>query len=51
MTQLQRESTGTGSIVDIEAICREQYSRFLRFAVANEALPDRGHAVDVLEDR
>ena len=35
MTQPQHELTETGSIVDIEAIYREHYSRFLRFAVAN----------------
>ena len=34
MTQPHHE-TETGSIVDIEAIYREHYSRFLRFAVAN----------------
>jgi RNA polymerase sigma-70 factor (ECF subfamily) len=35
MTQAQRTPTETGSIVELEAIYREQYSRFLRFAVAN----------------
>jgi RNA polymerase sigma factor (sigma-70 family) len=35
MTQPQHELTESGSIVDIEAIYREHYSRFLRFAVAN----------------
>jgi len=35
MTQPQHELAETGSIVDIEAIYREHYSRFLRFAVAN----------------
>jgi RNA polymerase sigma-70 factor (ECF subfamily) len=35
MTQLHCESTEAGSIVDLEAIYRERYSRFLRFAVAN----------------
>jgi RNA polymerase sigma-70 factor, ECF subfamily len=34
MTQPRHEPTETGSIVDIEAIYREHYSRFLRFAVA-----------------
>ena len=35
MTQPHHELTETGPIVDIEAIYREHYSRFLRFAVAN----------------
>ena len=35
MTQPPRTSTETGSIVDIEAIYRGQYARFLRYAVAN----------------
>jgi RNA polymerase sigma-70 factor (ECF subfamily) len=47
MTQPQHELTETGSIVDIEAIYREHYSRFLRFAVANlgdvEPGRDAGH--------
>ncbi len=43
MTQPQRTSTETGTIVDIEAIYREQYSRFLRFAVANLGDVERGH--------
>src|SRR5688572_24182114 len=35
MTQPQHELAETGSIVDIEAIYREHYAHFLRFAVAN----------------
>jgi RNA polymerase sigma-70 factor (ECF subfamily) len=42
MTQPQRTSTETGSIVDIEAVYREQYSRFLRYAVANLGDVERG---------
>ena len=34
--------TDTGSIADIEAIYREHYSRFLRFAVANLSDVERG---------
>jgi RNA polymerase sigma-70 factor, ECF subfamily len=42
MTQLQHESTETGSIADIEAIYREHYARFLRFAVASLGEVERG---------
>jgi RNA polymerase sigma-70 factor (ECF subfamily) len=42
MTQLQCESTETCSIVDIEALYRERYSRFLRFAIANLGDVERG---------
>ena len=35
MTQPQRTPVETESIVELEVIYREQYSRFLRFAVAN----------------
>jgi len=42
MTEPQRTSTEVGSIVDIEAIYREQYSYFLRFAVANLGDVERG---------
>jgi len=42
MTQLQHESTGTASIVDIEALYREHHARFLRFAVANLGDVERG---------
>jgi RNA polymerase sigma-70 factor (ECF subfamily) len=42
MTQLHCESTDTGSIVDIEALYRERYPRFLRFAIANLGDVERG---------
>jgi len=42
MTQLHHEPTETGSIADIEAIYREHYSRYLRFAVANLGEVERG---------
>jgi RNA polymerase sigma-70 factor, ECF subfamily len=48
MTQPPRTSTETGSIVDIEAIYREQYSRFLRYAVAN--LGDLEHGRDAVHE-
>jgi RNA polymerase sigma-70 factor, ECF subfamily len=48
MTQLQRTSTETGSIVDIEAVYREQYSRFLRYAVAS--LGDVEHGRDAVHE-
>ena len=48
MTQAQRTSTEAGSIVELEAIYREQYSRFLRFAVAN--LGDIEHGRDAVHE-
>lgn len=42
MAQLQHEPTATDSIADIEAIYREHYSRFLRFAVASLGEVERG---------
>jgi RNA polymerase sigma-70 factor, ECF subfamily len=42
VTQPQHELTEAGSIVEIEAIYREHYSRFLRVAVANLGDVERG---------
>lgn len=42
MTQPQHDLTDHGSIADIETIYREQYSRFLRFSVANLGDVERG---------
>ena len=38
MTRPQHQVAETGSIADIETVYREQYSRFLRFAVATSAM-------------
>jgi RNA polymerase sigma-70 factor (ECF subfamily) len=48
MTQPPRTSTETGSIVDLEAIYRGQYSRFLRYAVAS--LGDLEHGRDAVHE-
>ena len=48
MTQPPRTATATGSIVDIEAIYREQYSRFLRYAVAS--LGELEHGRDAVHE-
>jgi RNA polymerase sigma-70 factor (ECF subfamily) len=48
MTQPPRTSAETGSIVDIEAIYRGQYSRFLRYAVAS--LGDLEHGRDAVHE-
>jgi DNA-directed RNA polymerase specialized sigma24 family protein len=42
VTQAQHEVAEQGSIGDIEAIYREHYSRYLRFAVANLGEIERG---------